>query len=166
VTAAPAGVGADAAVLAPAEQGTLTSMDAFRPEGGTWEYGDTSSDEESSGIGAFHPPGMPALPGRTSPPRVVALAARGGAEPRGGGGPRGGRAAASRLLVGGLLDDGPGPPRGVYAPLVSSTASRFWVARLDERAGRLTAKTGGFRPGQPRHPTATRAMRVLAAARP
>ena len=43
---------------------------------------------------------------------------------------------------------GPGPPRGVPAPLAFSTVDRFCMVFLCGRAGGLAAKTGGFRPGQ------------------
>ena len=38
--------------------------------------------------------------------------------------------------------------RGVQAPLAFSYVHRFSMALLYGRAGRLTAKNGGFRPGQ------------------
>ena len=42
----------------------------------------------------------------------------------------------------------PGPPRGVQAPSALSDVNRFSMVLLHGRAGRLTAKNGGFRPGQ------------------
>jgi hypothetical protein len=40
------------------------------------------------------------------------------------------------------------PPRGGYAPLAFSYVNRFCMGLLYGRAGRLTAKNGGFRRGQ------------------
>ena len=42
----------------------------------------------------------------------------------------------------------PGPARGGYAPLVFLPVNQFSMAMLYGRARRITAKTGGFRPGQ------------------
>jgi hypothetical protein len=43
-----------------------------------------------------------------------------------------------------------GPSRGVEAAFALSTLNRFSMALLHGRAGRLTAKNGGCRPGQER----------------
>jgi hypothetical protein len=45
---------------------------------------------------------------------------------------------------------GPGPPKAVKHPHRSPQLNRFCMAALYGRAGRLTAKNGGFRPGQKR----------------
>ena len=52
--------------------------------------------------------------------------------------PRVGRPMGSRLAV--------RAAQGAYAPLAFSTVNRFCMALLYGRAGRLTAKNGGFRP--------------------
>jgi hypothetical protein len=84
-----------------------------------------------------------AAAGRAGGCAAAALRAAGG----GGGGRAGRRGARHRLRR--ELCQLPGPTRGGEAPSTFSAVNRFRMGRLYGRAGRLTAKNGGLRPGQP-----------------